>query len=364
MKKPKMKYIFSAVICAAILSVCFLQSDSTAIKLDENAVNVSNSKSKHVVLGGQTFGIKLFTDGVMIIKTEDVKTQNSVYSPSKNAGLRVNDVITHINDKKVFSNEQLGEAVKSCMGNAVKLKVKRENETFDTSITPIKDAGGVYRIGIWVRDSSAGIGTVTFYDTDNGYFATLGHGICDSDTDKLLPLSHGEAVKANITSVTKSAKGTPGGLNGYFIDEEIGKIICNSNCGMFGEIENPQNLKNRNLIELAKGNEVKTGDAYIYSTVDEGGVKKYSVRIEAVSSYNCKSTTKNMIVRITDKSLLEKTGGIVQGMSGSPIVQNGKLIGAVTHVFLNKPDTGYGIFAENMSKYFADYSSNMSGIAA
>lgn len=364
MKKPRMKYILSAVICAAFLSVCFLQSDSRAFYLDKSVVNVSNSKSKYVVLGGQTFGIKLFTDGVMIIKTEEVKTEGSVYSPSKNAGLRVNDVITHINGKKVYSNEQLGEAVKSCNGNSVKLKVIRENETFDTSIMPIKDAGGVYRIGIWVRDSSAGIGTVTFYDTDNGYFATLGHGICDSDTDKLLPLSHGETVKANITSVTKGAKGTPGGLNGYFIDEEIGKIICNSNCGMFGEIENPQYLNNEKLIELASANEVKTGDAYIYSTVDEGGVKKYSVRIEAVASYNSKSTTKNMVVRITDKSLLEKTGGIVQGMSGSPIVQNGKLVGAVTHVFLNKPDTGYGIFAENMSEYFEEYSSNLSEIAA
>ena len=203
-----------------------------------------------------------------------------------------------------------------------------------------------YKIGVWVRDSSAGIGTMTFYDNDTGCFAGLGHGICDSEAGTILPLLSGDIVTAEINGLTKSTTGSAGSLRGYFADDNaIGTILTNSERGVFGKAEKApiDNLE----IPIAWKQNVHTGEAKVLSTIDGSEPKYYNIWIENVSR-NDNQETKNMVIHVTDGELLDTAGGIVQGMSGSPIIQDGKLIGAVTHVFVNDPTRGYAIFAENM----------------
>lgn len=330
-------------------------ANTTAYKASTSnikAVSTSKNINKTVILGGDTFGIKLFTDGVMVIKIDKVDTSEGTKTPAKNANIEINDIIVKINNDNVTSNEQLGQAIAKSNGDEIDLTIKRNNQTFDTKLVPCSDKDGVFRAGMWVRDSSAGIGTITYYDTENKYFAALGHGICDTDTGCLMPLSHGETVKATITSVTKGQIGTAGGLNGYFNTENLGNILFNTNSGLYSTLDTSDITGKE--IEIANKEEVTTGDGYIATTIDSNGVKLYSVKIQAVSKNDGDENTKNLVIKITDKELLNATGGIVQGMSGSPIIQNGKLVGAVTHVFINKPDTGYGIFAQNMLENFEE----------
>lgn len=346
---------FTLVLSSYYFNINGITNENEDNKLIVNAVNFEDSKTE-VILGGDPFGIKLFTDGVVIVEINDITIDGSVYSPAKNAELKVNDIITNINGEKVISNEQLGEEIKKTNGDPIKLTVRREDNLFETTLTPVLDENGNYRAGMWIRDSSAGIGTITFYNVTEGYFAALGHGICDTSTGLLMPLSHGEAVKANITSITKGEKGTAGGLNGYFNDTIIGDIITNCEYGIYGKIDQT-NIEGKK-IQVANTKEIKTGKAVIVTTLDDKGPKEYEVVIEYVDK-NSNNKSKNFVIQITDKELLEQTGGIVQGMSGSPIIQNGKLVGAVTHVFLNEPDKGFGIFALNMLENFEENNSNM-----
>lgn len=203
-------------------------------------------------------------------------------------------------------------------------------------------------LGAWVRDSCAGIGTITYYDTDNNYFAALGHGICDNDTNALLPLGFGEVVHANISSVTKSITGKAGSLNGYFTTNKIGILTKNSGVGVFGTINN--NITNKEKIEIANFDEIKVGKASMYTTVNCDKIGCYDIEITKIRTRDTESN-ENFVIKITSDELLEECGGIVQGMSGSPIVQDGKLIGAVTHVFLNKTNEGYGVAIQNMVEH-------------
>lgn len=203
--------------------------------------------------------------------------------------------------------------------------------------------------GIWVRDSSAGIGTITFYEPESGSFGGLGHPICDADTGDILPFGSGEAAAVTISQVTKGVSGCAGMLQGSFSDDApLGELLCNNRCGVFGTLYH--NPSAEEAIPMALKQEIQTGAAQILCTVSGDTPKAYDITLEEID-YSGTDSTRNMTVCITDPELLEVTGGIVQGMSGSPILQNGKLVGAVTHVFVDDPTRGYGIFCENMVRY-------------
>ena len=309
------------------------------------SVNIRVVKQRYVALSGESFGIKIFTKGVMVVGMSDVKTAEGNINPAKKAGLKIGDIILKADRKEVNSNTELSEIINSAQGKKIKLAVLRDNERFTVEFNPaLSSETNSYKAGLWVRDSTAGLGTMTFYSTVNGAFAGLGHGIVDVDTGILLPINSGEIVKTEILSVTKSKKGSAGEICGAFTGETIGTLTENCSCGLYGYYKNFE--QRENLILIANKQDVKTGNAKIYTTLDNGEPKYYDCVIERVDYTN--SEQKNLLVRINDKALIEKTGGIVQGMSGSPIIQNGQLVGALTNVFVNDPEKGYAVFAEEM----------------
>ncbi len=298
--------------------------------------------------GGMAFGVKLYTKGVIVVGLSDVVSDDgSTSNPASDAGIRIKDIITEINGKEVNSAAQVSAAIEECNGSAVTIKLMRGENECNFTLRPVySSSDGKYKAGIWIRDSTAGIGTVTYIDPSSGAFAGLGHGICDIDTEELMPLLKGSVVNVTVSGITKGIKGTPGELKGFFGTANIGTLSANTGTGVYGKIDSiPQSLAS-NAIPIALKSEVKEGEAFIYCTLDDNKVNQYSVNIERICDMN--SQTKNFIVEVTDPALLQATGGIVQGMSGSPIIQDGRIIGAVTHVLVNDPTRGYGIFIENM----------------
>lgn len=313
-----------------------------------STVNVEVVDELHVSVLGTPFGMKLYTDGVLVIDITTVETVSGSISPGEDAGVKKGDYILSADGKQVLTNEELSAAVAASGGNRIKLVIKRGGTQKTVYVTPaLSKETNSYRIGLWVRDSSAGIGTLTFYSPATGIVCGLGHGVCDEDTGDLLELKNGEIVSAEIVSVEKGSSGSPGQLKGRFTYGTIGKIDCNSEKGVYSVLKGKLGFSR--LTETALKQEVRDGDAQIFCTVDGREPQLYSCRIKKRSSAYL-SATQNMTVTVTDPELLKLTGGIVQGMSGSPILQNGKLIGAVTHVLIDDPTTGYAIFAENMLK--------------
>lgn len=313
-----------------------------------STVNVEVVDELHVSVLGTPFGMKLYTDGVLVIDITTVETVSGSISPGEDAGVKKGDYILSADGKQVLTNEELSAAVAASGGNRIKLVIKRGGTPKTVYVTPaLSKETNSYRIGLWVRDSSAGIGTLTFYSPATGIVCGLGHGVCDEDTGDLLELKNGEIVSAEIVSVEKGSSGSPGQLKGRFTYGTIGKIDCNSEKGVYSVLKGKLGFSR--LTETALKQEVRDGDAQIFCTVDGREPQLYSCRIKKRSSAYL-SATQNMTVTVTDPELLNITGGIVQGMSGSPILQNGKLIGAVTHVLIDDPTTGYAIFAENMLK--------------
>ena len=313
-----------------------------------STVSVEVVDELQVSVLGTPFGMKLYTEGVLVIDMTDVETENGNVNPAKDAGIEIGDYIVSVDGRKISTNEELGAAVEASAGNEMKLEIKRGGKTKIIRFCAVlsKETNS-YKVGLWVRDSSAGIGTLTFYSPATGVVCGLGHGVCDEDTEELLKLDSGELVTAEIISVEKGSSGSPGQLKGKFTYSSIGAIDLNSECGVFSLLKGRLNLSN--LTEIALKQEVKDGDAQLLCTVNGETPKLFSCSIKKKNSAYL-SPTKNLIVTVTDKELLNLTGGIVQGMSGSPILQNGKLVGAVTHVLIDDPTSGYGIFAENMLK--------------
>ena len=266
---------------------------------------------------------------------------------AEKAGLSTKDVITSINGKIVNTVSEVIDCIEGCGGNKVNLEVIRDGEMKTISFLPEKDESGIYRAGIWVRDSTAGLGTVTLVNAKTGEFWGLGHGICDSDTGVLMPLLRGSVYDISVVSVRKGKAGAPGELKGYFSSSLSGILMKNTAAGVYGRFSEWDSSACIPM-PLASRQEVKEGDATIYCTLTNGKVTEYSIRIVKITSP--KGDAKNFIIEVTDSRLLEETGGIVQGMSGSTIIQNGKIVGAVTHVMVNDPTRGYGIFIENMLK--------------
>ena len=312
--------------------------------------NVNSQKSKvteplpQVYVGGYPIGLKLYADGVVIVGTEAVDTENGLVNTAEKAGLKIGDVIKKVNGTEVKSNSQVSEIIEKSAGQEIILEAERNKKLFEVSFrAEFSESEQKYKAGIWIRDSSAGIGTVTFCTKDGG-FASLGHAVCDIDTKSTIPISQGECTEARLTGFIRGQNGSAGELCGYLDNKKTGVIYSNDSLGVYGCFDSLP--ENKVLYEIASASEVETGEAQIITTIENGITEAYSVIIEKIDE---KSTeNKNLVIRITDRELIEKTGGIIQGMSGSPIIQNGKLIGAVTHVFLNDATGGFGIFAETM----------------
>ena len=307
-------------------------------------VTVNATKRRYVGIGGNVFGIKLYTKGVIVVGMDSVTTSSGSADPASAAGIKSGDIITHINDKPVLNSQQLTDAVEQSQGKELRLTVDRNGETANLKLKPAMSVNGKYKAGIWVRDSSAGIGTVTFYDDSSRMFAGLGHGVCDVDTGKIMPLNNGEAVRARVNGFYKSSAGNPGELCGVFSDVALGSLRVNHETGVFGELIRPSGAK---TLPVALESEIKPGKAQMVTTIDENEPQYYDIEIIKIYPSSDLSS-RNMIIKVTDARLIEKTGGILRGMSGSPIVQNSMLVGAVTHVFVNDPQQGYAIFAGRM----------------
>lgn len=317
--------------------------DSIPIK----TVKLEVVEEKKVNLCGTPFGIKIFTDGVLVVGMTDVKTSEGVVCPGKEAGLSLGDVILTMNGEKVTTNESAAAIVSSSKSEQIEIEVSRAGQTFNSQLKPRKSSENDSIVaGLWLRDSSAGIGMLTYYDKDNGSFAGLGHGICDADTERLMPLLSGDIVNAQISSIVAAKEGYPGQLHGSFSDKKsIGKLKINGEMGVYGMMSRAPNISQE--CAVANKQDIKKGDAQILTTVDGDTPKLYNIRINTLN-YKENNPTKNMVIQIVDEELLLKTGGIVQGMSGSPIIQDDKFVGAVTHVFVNEPNKGFAIFADNM----------------
>lgn len=302
----------------------------------------SPAQSQTVQLGGDVFGIKLFSDGVIVAALSDIYADDAVCCPAKDAGIEAGDYVLAANGAPVETNAALAEVLSS--GEAVALTLRRGDTTYDTTLTPVM-AGGVYKAGMWIRDSAAGIGTVTFYSADGSAFAALGHGICDSDTKDVLAIRSGEPAEIAICGIEPGRAGEPGRLRGYFTgSDSLGTLSQNTELGIYGTLKTQHSGR---TVEVLDREAVHTGPVQIAATIDEDGVQLFDAEIERVST-DAHQETKTLVVRVTDPALLAETGGIVQGMSGCPILQDGKLAGAVTHVFVDDPTRGYGIFAETM----------------
>lgn len=304
---------------------------------------ITNTQRRYVVPGGELFGIKLYSDGVIIVDTDYVETETGKVNPSQESGLKVGDIIRRIDNINIESTKHLSQILQKSKGKAITITVIRENKTIKVNFNTVKEkATGQYKAGLWVRDSTAGLGTVTFYNPLNGTFGGLGHPVYDVDTGEIIPVKSGEMAEAVVNGLYKSSNGSVGELCGLLTGKNNGIICLNHITGLYGFTE----CKNDVFIPVALRQETKEGKAQIISTVDD---KKeyYEIEIAKINS-NSSSVNKDMIIRITDERLLNKTGGIVQGMSGSPIIQNGMLVGAVTHVFVNNPKIGYAIFAQRM----------------
>lgn len=310
-------------------------------------INVHSTEKKFVVPCGTLFGIKFYTRGISVISCNDIDIGSTTVNPGLESGLDAGDIILKINNIEVTDCDDMKRIISESGGSCINIEYEHQGKIRHTQITPVL-VGGTYKIGLWIRDSCAGLGTMTFYDPSTNRFAALGHGICDSDTGELLPLDSAEITQAKIGSITKGSSGVPGIINGYFADgktEMSGYAITNNETGLYGILETP--ISYFEPVEIANIQEVHKGAAQILCTLDDGKPKYYSIEITGVN-YDENNKTKNLQIAATDNRLLDKTGGIVQGMSGSPILQNGKLVGAVTHVLVTNSAKGYGIFAQNM----------------
>ena len=323
-------------------------------------VNVAVVPKTTVIPLGTAIGMKLYTKGVLVVGISQIKDENNEKKkPYENSGIEQGDTILAVNNNEISNTDELIEEVNKSNGNQISIKYMKNNETLETSITPVKSKDE-YKIGLWVRDAAAGVGTLTFYEPSTNSFMALGHGISDIDTEKIVDIANGELITANIVSIKKGEKGEPGEIKGT-IDSgnKIGNISENTNLGVYGIVTNKSylNLGNSSEMEVATRSEIKEGKAQIICQLDNSGKKLYDIEIEKTYTMN-NEDNKSMLIKVVDEELLEKTGGIIQGMSGSPVIQNGKFVGAVTNVLVNDPTRGYAIFADMMIKQMRTTANN------
>lgn len=316
------------------------------IPVKDMKVNVIPKTS--VIPIGKAIGMKLYTDGVLVVGMSEINGKK----PYENSGLQEGDRIIEVNRKKIDTTDDLVTSVNNSKGSTVELTYERDSQTLKASIRPVKMQNNEYKLGIWVRDAAAGVGTMTFYEPTSKTFAALGHGITDIDTSELIQIANGELVTTNILSVIKGERGLPGEIRGTIENgTTLGSIYKNTSYGVYGKVsdKNKLNIIESEKVAVALRNEIKTGKAEIRCQLDNGKVETYEIEIQRLFLNNY-ADNKSMVIKVTDERLIQKTGGIIQGMSGAPIIQNGKFIGAVTHVLVNNPEVGYGVFADMMIK--------------
>lgn len=299
---------------------------------------------KMLQAGGSMVGLDLYTDGILVLGTGKVETaQGEQSSPAKGL-LQAGDRIRRVNGQEVSTVEQVDALISQGGENPVQLQITRGDETITVSVMPLADRDGTARIGVWIRDRAQGLGTLTFADPESGIFGAVGHGISDVDTGEILPIQDGLLTQAKIRQLVKGAEGEPGEVEGSLTGSIWGQIRVNTDCGVYGRYNEAAKLSGAYPIALRS--QVKNGSAVILSDILGGDVESYSVEIEKASGLPTFDT--GLVVTVTDERLLQATGGIIQGMSGCPIIQNGRIVGAVTHVFVKDPTRGYGIYIEDM----------------
>lgn len=316
---------------------------------DVKDIEVNVLDKATVIPIGKIAGIKLYTKGVLVVGMSEINGQK----PYEESNIKEGDIITNINDSEIESTTELIECINQSNGQSLNVTYINNGETKECNITPVKNQNGKYQIGLWVRDSAAGIGTITFYEPETGNFVALGHGITDVDTSEIIDISTGELVDTKILSIIKGESGTPGKIQGTLNNQKrIGTIYKNTKLGIYGKVVTESNLlpSYSQTIKVATRDEIKLGKASILCSVENSEkVEEYEIEIQK-KFINNNYDNKSMLIKVTDQRLIEKTGGIVQGMSGSPIIQDGKFIGAVTHVIVNNPKEGYAVFGDIMIK--------------
>ncbi|MBU9724152.1 MULTISPECIES: SpoIVB peptidase [Bacillaceae] len=334
------------------------QSENTAVsfgvgKFPLRSMDVTVLPEKKVIPGGQSIGVRVQTEGVLVVGHHLIETSDGNVSPGEDAGIKVGDMITKMDGVKIEEMTDINPVVQEFgeAGEPIKVEIKRDGEIQETELSPVKGKGdNSFRLGLYIRDSAAGVGTMTFYDPETKNYGALGHVISDMDTRKPIEVESGQIVSSNVTSIEKGMTGEPGEKLARFSNDRkvLGDIFKNSSFGIFGTLhEDIDNGLMNEPMEIGLSHQVEEGPAEILTVVDGDKVKRFD--IEVVSSTEQKfPATKGMVIKVTDEELIEATGGIVQGMSGSPIIQNDRIIGAVTHVFVNDPTSGYGCHIEWM----------------
>lgn len=318
--------------CFVILFLGFIIFN--IISYNKKEVTSCIAEDSEYILGGETVGIKLLSSGVLVmgVDREDVD-------------IVVGDIILEVNHEKIETDSQLEEYAK--FGEKLLLTIKRGQSNIEREIYPqYSNNSKTYRLGLWVKDSSAGVGTITFYDKETLNYAALGHAIYEGKEDNVLDITTGGVTKTEIFSIKKGISKNPGELKGTITNEVIGQIYKNTKNGIFGKIEDDSLIDYSQIVKVARKENIEEGEAYIYATLDDNSKKKYKINIDKV--FINSTDNKNMAISVIDEELISKTGGIVQGMSGAPIVQNGRLIGVITHVLLDNPQMGYASFIENL----------------
>lgn len=377
--KHKLRYFTFALLCTLLFAGTFistqLHSDTTVLSFPTAAQRIDPFDTKlriHLLdrmssqetvyqeqptrmlyPGGQAIGILLRTDGILVIGYSPVQVNQEEVYPAKEVGIQAGDMILRVNETQIIHDDELARLVDQLgkQGKEITLKIQRQNRTFNKTITPIYcEDTNTYRIGLFVRDNAGGVGTLTFVDPTTMQYGALGHMITNSETQRKLSILNGKLVAADIQGIKKGTVGTPGEKIGRFVSNDaLGTISKNTSAGIFGTLSNRKILTEsiaQQPIPIATSNEIMLGSATIYTALDGSEVNEFAIEIEKIIPSG--RDGKNLVIRVTDSELLSRTGGIVQGMSGSPIIQDGKLIGAVTHVLVNDPSRGYGIFIENM----------------
>jgi len=331
---------FGGVLC---LLLCLILLFSLALPV---GAATQGDGRQQLYVGGTPFGVRYFTDGILVVGYCDVTCGGKAKNPARDAGIKPGDCITEIEGRAPESVADLSQTIQQANGHALTLTVRREGKNQTVTLSPCTcDSDGRYRTGLWVRDSGAGIGTVTYVLENGKDFGGLGHGICDGASGCLVPISRGSVMGVAIGGVQKGAVGAPGELKGHFTAGKTGALYANTVCGVYGVLaERPRDTAG--LLPIGHREELREGAATCWCTLDEGAPKEYEIKISDI--HRAARDNKCFTVTVTDKALIEKTGGIVQGMSGSPIVQDGRIVGAITHVLIGDPTTGYGIFIENM----------------
>lgn len=346
-----------------LFGVKTVQASSNTAESNNNKVNIELSflggftlkqidvnvlPETKVVPVGKVIGLKLYTNGVLIVGMTEIDGEK----PYEYTDLKEGDTILEINNTEIDSIEKLKEVVNKSNGEELELKYLRDGTISVSNIKPVQTNTDEYKLGLWVRDAATGVGTITYYEPESGKFAALGHGIVDVDTDKLIDIESGEVVTSSIVAIKKGEQGIPGEIKGTIMNQtNIGEVTKNTDFGIYGNLTNTAslNINSQKAIDVALRSEIKTGNAKVLCTLENGVTKEYDIEIKKIYANN-NSDNKSMLIKVTDEDLLNQTGGIIRGLSGAPIIQNGKFCGAVTHVLVSDPTMGYAVFGDLMIK--------------